>query len=73
MWQISSGYKPFLNAVHDVRLLTIAIIKGRREKIINGTYVCYSNLYKSKYEVFITLIEYFFILIFFKKNRMLEI
>jgi serine/threonine protein kinase len=47
MWQISSGYKPFRDADYDARLV-IAILKGKREKIIDGTSVEYSNLYRSK-------------------------
>ena len=47
MWQISSGYKPFRDVDHDVRL-TVAIVNGKREKVIDGTPVKYSNLYKSE-------------------------
>ena len=47
MWQISSGYKPFRNADYDVRL-TVAIVNGKREKIIKGTSVEYSDLYRGK-------------------------
>jgi hypothetical protein len=48
MWQISSGYKPFCNFDYDGRLI-LEILNGRREEIIYGTSVEYSNLYKSKY------------------------
>jgi len=47
MWQISSGYKPFCNVVYGARL-TMAILNGKREEIIDGTSIEYSNLYKSK-------------------------
>ena len=43
MWQISSGRKPFC-AEGDVRS-TLAILKGKREKVIDGTPAEYSKLY----------------------------
>ena len=43
MWQISSGHKPFC-AKGDVGS-TLAILKGKREKIIDGTPAEYSKLY----------------------------
>ena len=49
MWQISSGYKPF--HVEDINYdvsLVLAIINGKREKIIVGTPIEYSNLYQGK-------------------------
>lgn len=48
MWQISSGRQPFNiesvdhDFVHD-------ILVGKREEIIDGTPVEYSNLYRGKY------------------------
>ena len=49
MWQISSGYRPFYaeNINYDIAL-TLSIINGKREKIIDGTPTEYSNLYQSK-------------------------
>ena len=46
MWQISSGYQPF-NADYDIAL-TLEIINGKREEIINRTPIKYSNLYQGK-------------------------
>ncbi len=46
MWQISSGRKPF-NAETDYDVgLALAIVNGKREGIINGTPIEYSNLYE---------------------------
>ena len=52
-WQLSSGYKPFCseNDDKDVQYdagLAIAIENGKREDIIKGTPVEYSNLYTGK-------------------------
>ena len=49
MWQISSGRRPFYpeNVEYDLSLI-LAIQKGEREKIIDGTPIEYSNLYTSK-------------------------
>ena len=47
MWQISSGRKPFYTEDHDVSLM-LSIINGKREKIIDGTPIEYSNLYEGK-------------------------
>ena len=47
MWQISSGYRPFHTENYDVSL-TLDIIDGKREEIINGTVTIYSNLYQGK-------------------------
>jgi hypothetical protein len=44
MWQISSGYQPFPNNSYDVSL-SLSIVNGKREEIIDGTPVEYSNLY----------------------------
>ncbi|PKC66208.1 hypothetical protein RhiirA1_460010 [Rhizophagus irregularis] len=51
LWQISSGYRPFHELDHDAGLV-LAILNGKREEIINGTPVKYSNLYREcwKYE-----------------------
>ena len=47
MWQISSGYKPFKNKGFDYDMkLSVAIINGLREEIVDKTPVEYSNLYK---------------------------
>ncbi|CAI2190473.1 111_t:CDS:2, partial [Funneliformis geosporum] len=54
MWHISSGKKPFHDESSDFHstLLTIGIVKGKRETIIDGTPPEYSNLYQEcwKYE-----------------------
>jgi serine/threonine protein kinase len=44
LWQISSGYGPFYKVDYDAPLM-ISILNGRREMIIYGTPVEYSNLY----------------------------
>ena len=47
MWQISSGRKPFYKADYDIRL-ALEILNGKREGIIDGTPIKYSNLYQGK-------------------------
>jgi serine/threonine protein kinase len=54
MWQISSGRKPFHGVDYHVGL-ALAIVKGKREEIVDGTLVGYSNLYQGKS----TLARYF--------------
>ncbi|CAB4387562.1 unnamed protein product [Rhizophagus irregularis] len=51
MWQISSGKQPFSNCNHDVTL-SLSIVNGKREEIIDNTPIEYSNLYTEcwKYE-----------------------
>ncbi|POG67101.1 kinase-like domain-containing protein [Rhizophagus irregularis DAOM 181602=DAOM 197198] len=44
LWQISSGHIPFHEDDYGPRLM-LSILNGRREKIIDGTPVKYSNLY----------------------------
>ena len=44
LWQISSGSNPFYGADHDATLI-VSIINGKRENIIDGTPIKYSNLY----------------------------
>ncbi len=63
MWQISSGYRPFKNKGldYDVKL-SIAILNGLREEIIDETPIEYSNLYKGKQQN--SLINLFFKLIY---------
>jgi serine/threonine protein kinase len=46
MWQISSGRQPFYNVDDDS--LTLDIINGKREDVIDGTPIKYSNLYRGK-------------------------
>jgi serine/threonine protein kinase len=47
MWQISSGRQPFKDKGFDYDMkLSIAILNGLREEIIDKTPVKYSNLYK---------------------------
>ena len=49
MWQISSGLRPFYAEDSNYGIvLTLGIINGKREDIINGTPNEYSNLYQSK-------------------------
>ena len=49
MWQISSGYQPFRGEGADYDIaLTLKIINGKREEIIDGTPTEYSNLYQGK-------------------------
>ncbi|GES98902.1 kinase-like domain-containing protein [Rhizophagus clarus] len=52
MWQISSGYQPFLNDSGYGANLILPIVNGKREGIIDGTPTEYSNLYTEcwKYE-----------------------
>ncbi|GES98939.1 kinase-like domain-containing protein [Rhizophagus clarus] len=48
MWQISSGYKLFYNKGSEYDLtLALAIVNGKREKIIDGTPTKYCNLYEA--------------------------
>ena len=44
LYQITSGYRPFIEANYDATLI-LSILKDRREEIIDGTPVKYSNLY----------------------------
>ncbi|CAI2179900.1 9897_t:CDS:2, partial [Funneliformis geosporum] len=45
MWQISSGYQPFKGVDYD-EYLSLSILNGKREKIIDATPPEYSNLYQ---------------------------
>jgi hypothetical protein len=46
MWQISSGRMPFCSEDVDYDInLTLAILNGKREEIVDGTPVEYSKLY----------------------------
>ena len=47
LWQISSGYQPFKSIIYDM-ILILDIINGKRENVIDGTPIDYSNLYKGK-------------------------
>ncbi|RGB35810.1 hypothetical protein C1646_758914, partial [Rhizophagus diaphanus] len=51
LWQISSGHEPFEGIERDVSL-SLSLIEGTREKIIDGTPINYSKLYTEcwKYE-----------------------
>ncbi len=46
MWQISSGQQPFYveGSCYDLALM-FEIVNGKREEIIDGTPIEYSNLY----------------------------
>ena len=48
MWQISSGRRPFCSegVKYDINL-ALEIQEGKREKIVDGTPIEYSNLYTS--------------------------
>ncbi len=49
MWQISSGCQPFyINGADYGVGLSMELVKGKREKVIYGTLIEYSNLYKGK-------------------------
>ena len=49
MWQISSGRQPFHARDNNYDLsLALAILNGKREEIVDGTPIGYSNLYKGK-------------------------
>ena len=50
LWQISSGRRPFYTegVEYDLNLM-IDIKKGRRERIVKGTSIEYSNLYEGRY------------------------
>ena len=47
MWQISSGCEPFKGFDYDASLI-LFILNGKREEMIDGTPVKYSNLYTGK-------------------------
>jgi hypothetical protein len=55
LWQISSGHQPFSYNDYDASL-SLSIINGKREEIIDGTPINYSNLYTGK--IFIIFICY---------------
>ena len=51
MWQISSGYRPFHaedTGYYNISSITLGIINGKREKIIDGTPTEYSKLCQGK-------------------------
>jgi len=49
MWQISSGCQPFYSEDMKYDLsLALVIQGGKREKVIDGTPIEYSNLYTSE-------------------------
>ncbi|PKC57986.1 kinase-like protein [Rhizophagus irregularis] len=50
MWQISSGRQPFRQFCLDSAALIIKIKEGKREKIVDGTPIGYSNLYTKCWE-----------------------
>jgi hypothetical protein len=62
LWQISSGHKPFYKFDHDP-ILILSILKGEREKIVDGTPVKYSNLYRGNNEFkFLYFILYLYLI-----------
>ena len=49
LWQISSGRQPFYEEGNGYDIsLALAILNGKREKIIDGTPIEFSNLYEGK-------------------------
>ena len=46
LWQISSGRRPYEDIDYDLELI-LDIVNGKREKIVDGTPVEYSDLYTS--------------------------
>jgi serine/threonine protein kinase len=48
LWQISSGRQPFANAEYNIRL-SLAITNGKREEVVKGTPIEYSNLYSGNF------------------------
>jgi len=48
MWQISSGYQPFSAKGINYECLSLSILNGKREEIIDGTPIGYSNLYNGE-------------------------
>ena len=50
LWQISSGHRPFYDedSEYDVNLI-MKIKEGKRENVVKGTPVRYSDLYEGKY------------------------
>ncbi|POG61511.1 kinase-like domain-containing protein, partial [Rhizophagus irregularis DAOM 181602=DAOM 197198] len=49
MWQVSSGKQPFCNHKYDGNL-SLSIVNGKREEIINNTPLEYGNLYTECWE-----------------------
>ena len=47
LWQVSSGRQPFRETDYDARL-SLEIANDKREEIIDGTPIEYSNLYKGE-------------------------
>jgi len=73
MWQISSGHQPFHAEDDDynIALITLGIINGNREKIIDGTPAeynltrCHVNREGIEKNLAIATYRYFFLLIIF--------
>ena len=65
MWQISSGNQPFHTEDMDCIKLILAIIEGRRERIIEGTPIEYSHLYQGETDFYLLFTSFFFL----KKKR----
>lgn len=55
LWQISSGSKPFYEVSHNA-VLILLILKGKREEVIDGTPIKYSNLYRGNYYLIYTFL-----------------
>src|SRR5688572_13670046 len=74
MWQISSGRRPFYaeGVNYDISL-ALAIQRGDREKIVDGTPIEYCNLYTGNYITSFLLIKGLLIVLIIYLIRMLEI
>jgi hypothetical protein len=57
MWQISSGRQPFDGVDSGISLM-LSILNGKREAIINGTPIKYSDLYKGKNVLIVNILIY---------------
>ena len=57
LWQISSGHRPFYDETseYDVNLI-MKIKEGKREKIVKGTPIGYSNLYEGTVNIKMSLL-----------------
>ncbi|GBC04546.1 hypothetical protein RclHR1_05730002 [Rhizophagus clarus] len=67
MWEISSGCQPFYGKDYNVSL-ALAIFGGRREVVIGGTPIAYSNLYKDKRPNMWEVVSALNSIIFLEKN-----
>ena len=73
MWQISSGYEPFIKDKNYGVTLIVSIHNGLREEIINGTPSEYSKLYTGNKSIIIQLLVKELLIFIYLLTRMLEI